>query len=43
VLIAKFIGLIKGMPQRLVYVLNGNINKLMLTLNAIKTQKEQQA
>ncbi|HPP06899.1 MAG TPA: 50S ribosomal protein L10 [Syntrophorhabdaceae bacterium] len=43
VLIAKFIGLLKGMPQRVVFVLNGNINKLMLTLNAIKAQKEQQA
>lgn len=42
-LIAKFVGLLKGMPQRLVYVLNGNINKFMLTLNAIKEKKEQQA
>ncbi len=41
VLIAKFLGLLQGMPQRLVYVLSGNLNKLMITLNAIKTQKEQ--
>lgn len=43
ILLAKLIGLLKGMPQRLVYVLNGNINKLLLTLNAIKDKKEQQA
>jgi large subunit ribosomal protein L10 len=41
VLYAKFLGLLQGMPQRLVYVLSGNLNKLMITLNAIKTQKEQ--
>jgi large subunit ribosomal protein L10 len=41
VLMAKFLGLLQGMPQRLVYVLSGNLNKLMITLNAIKTQKEQ--
>jgi len=41
VLIAKFLGLLQGMPQRLVYVLSGNLNKLMITLNAIKAQKEQ--
>jgi large subunit ribosomal protein L10 len=41
VLIARFLGLLQGMPQRLVYVLSGNLNKLMITLNAIKTQKEQ--
>jgi large subunit ribosomal protein L10 len=41
VLIAKFLGLMQSMPQRLVYVLSGNLNKLMITLNAIKTQKEQ--
>jgi hypothetical protein len=29
------------MPQRLLYVLSGNMNKLMMTLNAIKIQKEQ--
>jgi large subunit ribosomal protein L10 len=40
VLVAKFLGLLQGMPQRLVYVLSGNLNKLMITLNAIKTQKE---
>ncbi len=41
VLIAKLFGLLQSMPQRLVYVLSGNINKLLLTLNAIKSKKEQ--
>ncbi|HNS14685.1 MAG TPA: 50S ribosomal protein L10 [Syntrophorhabdaceae bacterium] len=41
VLIGKLLGLLKGQPQRLVYVLSGNLNKLMLVLNAIKMQKEQ--
>jgi large subunit ribosomal protein L10 len=41
VLIGKFLGLLQGMPQRLLYVLSGNMNKLMMTLNAIKIQKEQ--
>jgi len=43
VLVAKLLGLLNSMPQRLVYVLSGNLNKLMMTLNAIKTQKEQAA
>jgi large subunit ribosomal protein L10 len=41
VLVGKFLGLLQGMPQRLLYVLSGNTNKLMMTLNAIKIQKEQ--
>jgi len=41
VLVGRFIGLLQGMPQRLLYVLSGNMNKLMMTLNAIKIQKEQ--
>jgi large subunit ribosomal protein L10 len=41
VLVARFMGLLQGMPQRLVYVLSGNMSKLLITLNAIKTQKEQ--
>ncbi|MCX5812870.1 MAG: 50S ribosomal protein L10 [Proteobacteria bacterium] len=41
VLIAKLLGLLQGVPQRFVYVLSGNLNKLMITLNAIKTKKEQ--
>lgn len=41
VLIGRFLGLLQGMPQRLLYVLSGNMNKLMMTLNAIKIQKEQ--
>jgi large subunit ribosomal protein L10 len=41
VLVGKFLGLLQGMPQRLLYVLSGNMNKLMMTLNAIKIQKEQ--
>jgi len=41
VLVSKFLGLLQGMPQRLLYVLSGNMNKLMMTLNAIKIQKEQ--
>ena len=43
VLIAQLLGLLQGMPQRLVYVLSGNLNKLMWTLSAIKTQKEEAA
>lgn len=43
ILIAKLMGLLQGMPQRLLYVLSGNTNKLMMALNAIKTQKEQAA
>lgn len=41
VLIGRLMGLLKGTPQRLVYVLSGNMTKLMGTLNAIKAQKEQ--
>jgi large subunit ribosomal protein L10 len=41
ILLGKLVGLMQGMPQRLVYVLSANINKLMTTLNAIKTQKEE--
>ncbi|MCX5798920.1 MAG: 50S ribosomal protein L10 [Proteobacteria bacterium] len=41
ILMGKFLGLLQGMPQRLLYVLSGNISKLMTTLNAIKLQKEQ--
>jgi len=41
VLVGKLLGLLQGMPQRLLYVLSGNTNKLMMTLNAIKIQKEQ--
>jgi large subunit ribosomal protein L10 len=41
VLVGRFLGLLQGMPQRLLYVLSGNMNKLMMTLNAIKIQKEQ--
>ena len=40
VLIAKLLGLLLGMPQRLVGALNWNLVQLMLTLNAIKSQKE---
>jgi large subunit ribosomal protein L10 len=43
VLLAQLLGLLQGMPQRLVYVLSGNLNKLMWTLSAIKTQKEEAA
>jgi len=41
ILIGKFIGILKGQPARLVHALSGNLNKLMLVLNSIKTQKEQ--
>jgi large subunit ribosomal protein L10 len=43
VLIARLLGLLLGMPTRLVYVLSGNLNKLMMVMNAIKTQKEEAA
>ena len=43
VLLGKLVGVLKGQPSRLVYALSGNLNKLMLILNSIKTQKEQQA
>jgi large subunit ribosomal protein L10 len=41
VLVAKLLGLLKGMPQRLVGTLAANLMQLMWTLNAIKTQKEE--
>lgn len=41
ILLGKFLGLLQGMPQRLLYVLSGNTNKLMMTLNAIKIKKEE--
>ncbi len=40
VLVAKLLGLMKGMPQRLVGTLSANLMQLMLTLTAIKNQKE---
>ena len=40
VLVGKFLGLMKGMPQRLVGTLSANLMQLMWTLSAIKTQKE---
>ena len=40
VLIAKLLGLMKGMPQRLVGTLSANLMQFMLTLNAIRSQKE---
>lgn len=40
VLVGKLLGLMKGMPQRLVGTLSANLMQLMWTLNAIKTQKE---
>ena len=42
-LVSQLLGLLQGMPQRLVYVLSGNLNKLVWTLSAIKTQKEEAA
>jgi large subunit ribosomal protein L10 len=41
VLVAKLLGLMKGMPQRLVGTLSANLMQLMWTLSAIKTQKEE--
>jgi large subunit ribosomal protein L10 len=41
VLVAKFLGLMKGMPQRLVGTLSANLMQLMWTLSAIKSQKEE--
>jgi large subunit ribosomal protein L10 len=40
ILVAKLLGLMKGMPQRLVGTLSASIMQLMLTLTAIKSQKE---
>jgi len=36
---AKLVGILIGQPQKLVYALNWNIQKLVLVLNAVKTQK----
>lgn len=41
VLIARLLGLMQGMPQRLVNVLQGNLTKLVLVLSAIKSKKEE--
>ncbi len=41
VLLGKFVGLLQAVPQRLVYVLAGNVAKLVYTLDAIKRQKAQ--
>lgn len=38
-LIAKFLGLLQGVPQKFLNVLQGNVLKLLYTLEAIKTQK----
>ena len=40
VLVSKLLGLMLGLPQRLVGALSGNLMQLMMTLNAIKSQKE---
>ncbi len=40
VLIGRLLGLLLGMPQRLVGALSGNLMQLLLTLSAIKAQKE---
>ena len=40
VLVGKLLGLLLGLPQRLVGALSGNLMQLLLTLNAIKTKKE---
>jgi large subunit ribosomal protein L10 len=40
ILVAKLLGLMKGMPQRLVGTLSANLMQFMWTLNAIKNQKE---
>ena len=40
VLLGKLLGLMQASPQRLVGVLAANLNRLVWTLNAIKTQKE---
>lgn len=41
ILVSRFLGLLQGIPRRFLYVLSGNLVKLMLTLNAIKNKKEQ--
>ncbi len=40
VLLGKLFGLMKSPPQRMVGVLAANLNRLMWTLNAIKSQKQ---
>jgi large subunit ribosomal protein L10 len=40
VLLSKLLGVMQAPPQRLVGVLAANLNRLMWTLSAIKTQKE---
>jgi len=40
VLVGKLLGLLLGLPQRLVGALSASLVELMLTLNAIKRQKE---
>lgn len=40
VLIGKLLGLMLGLPQRLVGVMAANLMQLMLVLNAIKSKKE---
>jgi len=40
ILIGKLLGLLLGLPQRLVGALSGNLMQFLLTLNAIKTKKE---
>ena len=39
-LLAKLLGLMQATPQRLVGVLAANLNRLVWTLNAIKSKKE---
>jgi len=41
VLLGKCLGVLKGIPQRFVYVLSANLMKLMMTLQAVKQKKEQ--
>ena len=40
VLVGRLLGVLLGLPQRLVGALSGNLMQLMLTLNAIKVKKE---
>jgi large subunit ribosomal protein L10 len=40
ILVARLLGLFKGMPQRLVGTLAANIIQLLLVLNAVKEKKE---
>ena len=43
VLLGKLVGLLNSLPQKLVWVLSGNMSKLVMTLNAIKMKKEEEA